>query len=67
MTTTQFRSEARSQYKAKAYGAANAKSPLAPITISRRDPEEHDVQIEILFCGIYHSDLHTIRVHDMTN
>ena len=61
MTTTQFRSEARSQYKAKAYGAANAKSPLAPITISRRDPEEHDVQIEILFCGICHSDLHTVR------
>jgi uncharacterized zinc-type alcohol dehydrogenase-like protein len=61
MTTTQFSSEARSQYKAKAYAAASAKSPLAPMTISRRDPGEHDVQIEILFCGICHSDLHTVR------
>jgi alcohol dehydrogenase (NADP+) len=61
MTTTQFSSEARRQYKAKAYAAASAKSPLAPITIPRRDPGEHDVQIEILFCGICHSDLHSVR------
>src|SRR3954447_17166736 len=61
MTTTQFSSEERGQYKAKAYAAANANSPLASITIPRRDPGEHDVQIEILFCGICHSDLHTVR------
>jgi uncharacterized zinc-type alcohol dehydrogenase-like protein len=61
MTTTQFSSEARSQYKAKAYAAASAKSPLAPITIPRRDPGEYDVQIEILFCGICHSDFHQVR------
>ena len=61
MTTTQFSSEARTQHKAKAYAAASAKSPLAPITIPRREPGEHDVQIEILFCGICHSDLHTVR------
>ena len=60
-TTTQFISESRGQYKAKAYSAASAKSPLAPMTIPRRDPGEHDVQIEILFCGICHSDLHTVR------
>jgi alcohol dehydrogenase (NADP+) len=60
-TTTQFISESRGQYKAKAYSAASAKSPLAPTTIPRRDPGEHDVQIEILFCGICHSDLHTVR------
>jgi alcohol dehydrogenase (NADP+) len=60
-STTQFSSESRSQYKAKAYAAASAKWPLAPITIARRDPGEHDVQIEILFCGICHSDLHTVR------
>src|SRR3954451_21977556 len=60
MTTTQFSSEERGQYKAKAYAAANANSPLASITIPRRDPGEHDVQIEILFCGICHSDLHTV-------
>ncbi len=48
-------------YKAKAYCAASATSPLASTTISRRHPTEHDVQIEILFCGICHSDLHTVR------
>jgi uncharacterized zinc-type alcohol dehydrogenase-like protein len=48
-------------YKAKAYAAGSAKSPLAPTTIERRDPIETDVQIEILFCGICHSDLHQVR------
>ena len=48
-------------YNAKAYSAASATSPLASATIARRDPTEHDVQIEILFCGICHSDLHTVR------
>ncbi|HJX16477.1 MAG TPA: NAD(P)-dependent alcohol dehydrogenase [Candidatus Deferrimicrobiaceae bacterium] len=48
-------------YKAKAYSAAGATSPLAPATVARRDPTEQDVQIEILFCGICHSDLHQVR------
>jgi len=48
-------------YKTKAYSAASAASPLAGTTIPRRDPTEHDVQIEILFCGICHSDLHAVR------
>jgi alcohol dehydrogenase (NADP+) len=48
-------------YQAKAYSAVSAKSPLASATIPRRDPTEHDVQIEILFCGICHSDLHSVR------
>jgi alcohol dehydrogenase (NADP+) len=48
-------------YNAKAYSAASATSPLAPTIIPRRDPGEHDVQIEILFCGICHSDLHQVR------
>ena len=48
-------------YNAKAYSAASATSPLASTTIPRRDPTEHDVQIEILFCGICHSDLHQVR------
>jgi uncharacterized zinc-type alcohol dehydrogenase-like protein len=60
-TTTQFSSKSRSEYKAKVYSAASAKSPLVPTTIPRRDPGERDVQIEILFCGICHSDLHQIR------
>ena len=61
MSTAQFSPESRGQYKAKAYAAAGAKSPLAPTTIPRRDPGEHDVQVEILFCGICHSDLHQVR------
>lgn len=48
-------------YKAKAYSAGSASSPLASTTITRRDPTETDVQIEILFCGICHSDLHQVR------
>ena len=48
-------------YNAKAYSAAGATSPLASTKINRRDPTERDVQIEILFCGICHSDLHQVR------
>src|ERR1700744_5621113 len=48
-------------YNAKAYSAGSATSPLAPTTIARRDPTDTDVQIEILFCGICHSDLHQVR------
>ena len=48
-------------YNAKAYSAASATSPLAATTVARRDPTAHDVQFEILFCGICHSDLHTVR------
>src|SRR6266480_2473726 len=50
-----------STYKAKAYSAASETSPLASTTIPRRDPTDRDVQIEILFCGICHSDLHSVR------
>ena len=48
-------------HNSKAYSAASATSPLASTTIPRREPTEHDVQIEILFCGICHSDLHSVR------
>jgi uncharacterized zinc-type alcohol dehydrogenase-like protein len=48
-------------YNAKAYSVSSATSPFASTTIARRDPTEHDVQIEILFCGICHSDLHQAR------
>jgi alcohol dehydrogenase (NADP+) len=48
-------------YKTKAYSAASETSPLASTTIPRRDPTERDVQIEILFCGVCHSDLHQVR------
>ncbi|HWA93705.1 MAG TPA: NAD(P)-dependent alcohol dehydrogenase [Terracidiphilus sp.] len=48
-------------YKAKAYSVTSATSPFASTTIQRREPTETDVQIEILFCGICHSDLHQAR------
>ena len=48
-------------YKTKAYSAVSAASPLAFTSIPRRDPSDRDVQIEILFCGICHSDIHQVR------
>src|SRR6201995_3408770 len=48
-------------YKAKAYSVSSATSPFASTTIERRDPTEHDVQIEVLFCGVCHSDMHQVR------
>src|ERR1700760_343887 len=43
------------------YAAQSAQSPLAPFSFERRQPGPQDVQIEILFCGVCHSDLHTVR------
>lgn len=48
-------------YQAKAYSVASATSPFTAATIQRRETTDRDVQIEILFCGICHSDLHTAR------
>jgi len=48
-------------YSAQAYGAPSSVSPLAPLTIQRREPLAHDIQIDILFCGVCHSDLHQVR------
>jgi len=45
----------------KAYGAHAADKPLEPIAIHRREPGARDVQIEIAYCGVCHSDLHTVR------
>src|SRR3954454_5359572 len=45
----------------KAYAAASPTTALAGTTIPRRDVTDRDVQIDILFCGVCHSDLHTAR------
>jgi uncharacterized zinc-type alcohol dehydrogenase-like protein len=45
----------------KAYGAYSADKPLEAIDIERREPGPSDVQIEIAYCGVCHSDLHTVR------
>ena len=47
--------------KTNSYAAQDAKTPLAPYVLQRRDPGANDVQIDILFCGVCHSDLHTVR------
>ena len=46
---------------AKAFAAQSATSPLAPFAIQRRDPAAHDVQIQILYCGVCHTDVHIAR------
>ncbi len=48
-------------FKSAAYAAPSADKELGPIIIDRRDPTPDDVQIDILFCGVCHSDLHTAR------
>jgi uncharacterized zinc-type alcohol dehydrogenase-like protein len=45
----------------QAYGAYSADKPLEPIAIERREPGPSDVRIEIAYCGVCHSDLHTVR------
>jgi uncharacterized zinc-type alcohol dehydrogenase-like protein len=45
----------------KTYAAQSATTPLASFTIDRRTPKPHDVEIKILYCGVCHSDLHTVR------
>ena len=52
--------------QAKGYAVTDAHSSLAPFAFERRDPGAHDVQIEILYCGICHSDLHQAR-NDWSN
>jgi uncharacterized zinc-type alcohol dehydrogenase-like protein len=46
---------------ARAYAGQNATSPLAPFSIQRREPLADDVVIDILYCGVCHSDLHQVR------
>src|SRR5579872_3788303 len=47
--------------KVNGYGVPDAKSKVAPFSFQRREVRPRDIQIEILFCGVCHSDLHTVR------
>ena len=47
--------------KIRAWGAPAAGQPLEPLTIDRREPGPHDVVLEVLFCGVCHSDIHQVR------
>jgi uncharacterized zinc-type alcohol dehydrogenase-like protein len=62
-TQTKIEKEMReiTAFPAKAFAARNADSGLAPCVIQRRTPRAQDVQIEIEFCGVCHSDLHQVR------
>src|SRR5687767_11545149 len=46
---------------AKAFGNTSANASLQPLNIQRRNYTAHDIEIEILYCGVCHSDLHTAR------
>ena len=48
-------------YNAIGYAAQNAKAPLAPMQFNRRAPRPDDVAIEVLYCGVCHSDIHQAR------
>ena len=54
-------SSTSNRFTARAYASASPTAKLAPLDIPRRTPGKLDVQIEILFCGVCHSDLHQIR------
>src|SRR5215470_13496777 len=56
-----IKTEKPQTFTAKAFAAQNASSGLAPFTVPRRSPRAQDVQIEILYCGVCHSDLHQVR------
>jgi uncharacterized zinc-type alcohol dehydrogenase-like protein len=45
----------------KAYAAKSATTPIEPWALDRREPKPHDVELDILYCGVCHSDLHTAR------
>src|SRR6266567_3882034 len=48
-------------FPSKAFAARSATSDLGPFTVQRRTPRAEDVQIEVLYCGVCHSDLHQVR------
>ena len=48
-------------FTSKAFAAQSKTSPMTPHTVQRREPGPNDVQIEILYCGVCHSDLHQVR------
>ena len=56
-----LRDEEDLMFSTKGYATHGAHEPLKPFSFERRDPMPGDVQIEILFCGVCHSDLHIAR------
>jgi uncharacterized zinc-type alcohol dehydrogenase-like protein len=60
-TLTKVATAGARTYEARAYAASDASSGLGPATIRRREPRPQDVQLDVLFCGVCHSDLHQVR------
>jgi uncharacterized zinc-type alcohol dehydrogenase-like protein len=60
-TSSSTQSARPKTFSAKAYAAASATAKLGPLAIQRRAPGASDVRLEILFCGVCHSDLHQVR------
>jgi hypothetical protein len=60
-STTKLLTSKPRAYSVKAYSTTAATSPVAATTIPRHEPTDRDVQLEILFCGVCHSDLHFAR------
>src|SRR5437879_11929626 len=61
LTADEEISSPSSTFIAKAFAAQSPTAALGPQTIKRRSPRPQDVQIEILYCGVCHSDLHQVR------
>lgn len=61
MTSTITQEQTEKTYSAKAYSARSPISGLASTSIQRRTPRPQDIQIDILYCGVCHSDLHQVR------
>src|SRR6266702_5724809 len=65
MAETEVKEKKESSYRVtfptKAFAAQSAISELGPFTVQRRTPRAEDVQIEVLYCGVCHSDLHQVR------
>jgi uncharacterized zinc-type alcohol dehydrogenase-like protein len=59
--TAQQPAKASQTFAARAFAAQTASSGMTPYSFQRRSPRPQDVQIEILYCGVCHSDLHTVR------
>jgi alcohol dehydrogenase (NADP+) len=66
MSTTALPTATPAKTKTLAYAATSATSPLAPFSFARRQPLPDDIALDILFCGVCHSDLHTAR-NEWTN
>jgi alcohol dehydrogenase (NADP+) len=61
MTKTEETGKPDSTFSSKSFAAPSATSRLDSFTVQRRTPRAEDVQIDILYCGVCHSDLHTVR------